>query len=96
MAHRKAGGTAKNLRDSNPKYLGVKRYAGESVGPGEIIVRQRGTKILAGRNVRIGKDHTLYAIAEGVVSFTQKRKQRFDGRIRLAKMVNVEITKHSV
>src|SRR3989344_4983751 len=53
MAHRKAGGTAKNLRDSNPKYLGVKRYAGEKVRPGEIIVRQRGTKILAGRNGRV-------------------------------------------
>ena len=89
MAHRKAGGTAKNLRDSNPKYLGVKRYAGEKVRPGEIIVRQRGTKILAGRNVRVGKDHTLYAIADGIVSFAQKRKHRFDGRVRLAKVVQV-------
>ncbi len=89
MAHRKAGGTAKNLRDSNPKYLGVKRYAGEQVAPGEIIVRQRGTKILAGKNVRIGKDHTLYAGTKGVVSFAETRKNKFDGTTRRAKIVHV-------
>lgn len=79
MAHRKAGGTAHNLRDSNPKYLGVKRYAGEKVRPGNVVVRQRGTKILAGKNVGIGKDHTLFALTEGTVSYRQVRKTRFNG-----------------
>lgn len=91
MAHRKAGGTAKNLRDSNPKYLGIKRADGEKVSPGEIIVRQRGTKILAGNNVRVGKDHTLYAALAGTVHFTEKRKQSFDGRLRNAKVVSVSL-----
>ena len=59
MAHRKAGGSAKNLRDSNPKYLGTKLYDGEKAKVGSIIVRQRGTKIMAGENVGLGNDHTL-------------------------------------
>ncbi len=59
MATKKAAGTAKNLRDSNPKYLGIKLYAGEKAGAGSIIVRQRGTRILAGKNVKMGTDHTL-------------------------------------
>ena len=62
MAHKKAGGSTRNGRDSNPKYLGVKRYGGESVVAGNIIVRQRGTKFHAGTNVRVGKDHTLFAV----------------------------------
>ncbi len=89
MAHRKAGGTAKNLRDSNPKYLGTKLYSGEIAKAGSIIVRQRGTKILAGKNVRIGRDHTLYADKEGVVSFKQTQKNNFDGRTSKRKIVNV-------
>jgi len=79
MAHRKAGGSAKNLRDSQPKYLGVKRADGQKVKIGEIIVRQRGTKIEAGQNVKVGKDHTLFAVAEGTVSFGSRKKIRFNG-----------------
>lgn len=72
MAHKKAGGSTRNGRDSNPKYLGVKRYGGESVLAGNIIVRQRGTKFHAGPNVRVGKDHTLFATADGKVKFEHK------------------------
>ena len=69
MAHKKGGGSVRNGRDSNSQRLGVKKYAGEVVIPGNIIVRQHGTKIKAGLNVDIGKDFTLFAIAEGVVKF---------------------------
>ena len=79
MSKKKAGGSSKNLRDSNPQYLGVKRADGMTVKAGEILVRQRGTKIEAGSNVRVGKDHTLFAVAPGKVSFTRKRKMRFNG-----------------
>jgi len=72
MAHKKAGGSTRNGRDSNPKYLGVKHYGGESVLAGNIIVRQRGTKFHAGVNVGVGKDHTLYALADGKVKFELK------------------------
>ena len=89
MAHKKAGGTAKNLRDSKPKYLGVKLYDGERAKAGSVLVRQRGTRILAGKNVKIGKDHTLYAVKEGVVKFSEKRKVRFDGKEKRYKIVNV-------
>jgi len=81
MAHTKAGGTAKNLRDSNPKYLGVKRADGAKVGVGEIVVRQRGTKIMPGHNIRVGKDHTLFAKVAGLVKFSRKRKTNYDGRM---------------
>lgn len=80
MATKKAGGTAKNLRDSQPKYLGVKKAAGSMVNTGQVIVRQRGTKIEAGVNVKAGKDHTLYAMKDGIVSFRDIRKTRFDGQ----------------
>lgn len=69
MAHKKAGGSTRNGRDSNAKRLGVKRYGGESVTAGNIIVRQRGTKFHAGDNVGCGKDHTLFATADGKVVF---------------------------
>jgi large subunit ribosomal protein L27 len=69
MAHKKAGGSTRNGRDSNPKYLGVKCYGGESVLAGNIIVRQRGTRFHAGPNVGVGKDHTLFALADGTVKF---------------------------
>tara|TARA_R110000868_G_scaffold410505_2_gene698761 strand:+ start:11044 stop:11313 length:270 start_codon:yes stop_codon:yes gene_type:complete len=69
MAHKKAGGSTRNGRDSNPKYLGVKRYGGQVVKAGEIIVRQRGTKMHAGKNVGLGKDHTLFAKSAGKVEF---------------------------
>jgi large subunit ribosomal protein L27 len=69
MAHKKAGGSTRNGRDSNPKYLGVKCYGGESVLAGNIIVRQRGTRFHAGENVGVGRDHTLYALSDGTVKF---------------------------
>lgn len=72
MAHKKAGGSTRNGRDSNAKRLGVKRYGGESVLAGNIIVRQRGTHFHAGANVGIGKDHTLFATADGKVIFEVK------------------------
>jgi len=89
MAHTKAGGTAHNLNDSNPKYLGVKRSDGQRVGVGEIIVRQRGTKILPGRNIGVGIDHTLFAMSEGTVRFRSKRKMDFDGRSNVRRVVDV-------
>lgn len=89
MAHTKAGGSAKNLRDSNPKYLGIKRADGAKVGVGEIIVRQRGTRIVAGRNVGIGKDHTLFALAMGTVKFRPVRKTKYDGRREVHPMAEV-------
>lgn len=89
MAHRKAGGSAKNLRDSNPKYLGTKLYAGELAKPGSIIIRQRGTVILAGKNTRLGKDHTIFAVENGKVSFGIKRKTNFNGKTVVKKVVNV-------
>jgi large subunit ribosomal protein L27 len=89
MATKKSGGTAKNLRDSNPKYLGTKLYAGETAGPGSIIIRQRGTKILAGKNVSVGKDHTLYSTTDGVVSFSTKRKTSFNGKTKRMPIVTV-------
>jgi len=72
MAHKKAGGSTRNGRDSNPKYLGVKVYGGESVEAGNIIVRQRGTQFHPGTNVGVGKDHTLFALVDGHVSFGTK------------------------
>lgn len=69
MAHKKGVGSSRNGRDSKPKMLGVKRYGGQHVLPGTIIVRQRGTKIKPGANVGLGRDHTIYAMVEGVVTF---------------------------
>ncbi len=90
MATKKAGGSAKNLTDSNPQYLGIKLYAGERASAGAIIVRQRGTKIMAGKNVGIGSDHTLYAKKEGVVKYGTKRKVNFDNTVSKKGVVNVE------
>ncbi len=89
MAHRKAGGTAKNLRDSNPKYLGTKLADGQKAQSGSVIVRQRGTKIIAGKNVSTGKDHTLFALKPGTVKFGSKRKISFNGKTKVMKVVNV-------
>ena len=75
MAHKKAGGSTRNGRDSNPKYLGVKLFGGQAVSAGNIIVRQRGTKFHPGANVGIGRDHTLFATADGIVSFQRKRDE---------------------
>jgi len=89
MAHRKAGGSAKNLTDSNPKYLGTKLYAGEKAKAGSIIIRQRGTKILPGINVGLGKDHTLFALKEGLVKYGTKRKINFNRTSSVKKIVYV-------
>ncbi len=76
MAHKKGGGSSRNGRDSNPQYLGVKRYAGEQVSTGCIIVRQRGTKFHPGVNVGLGKDHTLFAKSNGIVKFEGAQARR--------------------
>ena len=76
MATKKAGGSSRNGRDSAGRRLGVKKYGGELVKPGNILVRQRGTKFYPGENVGIGKDHTLFALKEGKVSFTKKSSGR--------------------
>ena len=89
MAHRKAQGSAKNLRDSNPQYLGTKLYAGEIAKSGGIIIRQRGTVILPGKNVGMGKDHTIFALKDGLVSFSSVRKKTFTGKIIPKKKVSV-------
>ncbi|HTE48951.1 MAG TPA: 50S ribosomal protein L27 [Candidatus Paceibacterota bacterium] len=89
MAHRKAGGTAKNLRDSNAKYLGIKLSDGQHAKSGSIIVRQRGTVIVAGTNVGLGKDHTLFALKEGTVKFGSRRKTSFNRTSAVKKVVSV-------
>jgi large subunit ribosomal protein L27 len=76
MAHKKAGGSSRNGRDSNPKMLGMKAYGGETITAGSIIMRQRGTKLHPGTNVGIGKDHTLYALVDGKVSFSVKGERQ--------------------
>ncbi len=83
MAHKKAGGSTRNGRDSNPKFLGVKRYGGQQVIAGNILVRQRGTRFHAGNNVGVGRDHTLFALADGRVVFSERGKP-------LRKFVSVE------
>jgi large subunit ribosomal protein L27 len=90
MAKTKATGSTRLGRDSQPKYLGVKLFAGQKTKSGSIIIRQRGTKFLPGKNVRKGSDDTLYAVAEGVVKFGTKKKRRFDNSQRIVKVVNVE------
>lgn len=90
MAKTKATGATKLGRDSLPKYLGVKLFGGEIAKPGSIIIRQRGTKFLPGKNVRLGRDDTLYSLKEGVVRFETKRIKRFDKSQRKAKVVSVE------
>ncbi len=89
MAHKKAAGTTKNGRDSNPKFLGVKIPDGGFAVLGSIIVRQRGSKVLAGNGVAMGKDHTLYALREGKVSFSNKRKTHFDGTTVIKKVASI-------
>ena len=76
MAHKKGASSSRNGRDSNPQYLGVKKFGGEAVVAGNIIVRQRGTKFHAGKNVGVGKDHTLFALADGNVQFGVHRDRK--------------------
>ncbi len=90
MAKTKSAGATKLGRDSLPKHLGVKLYDGQRAKTGQILIRQRGTKFLPGKNVRRGRDDTLYAVKEGIVHFLTKRKRGFDNSQRIAKVVNVE------
>ena len=90
MSKTKSKGSTNLGRDSRPKYLGVKVFGGQKVKPGMIIIRQRGTKFLPGKNVGCGKDFTLFALKEGVVKFRSLRKTKFTGNKRKAKVVNVE------
>lgn len=89
MATKKAGGSTKNGRDSNPKYLGIKVNAGERATAGAVVVRQRGTDVLPGRNIGMGTDHTLYALKEGVVSITHGRRTHFDSSAKRKKIIHV-------
>lgn len=89
MAKTKAAGATKLGRDSQPKYLGVKLFAGQKAKPGSIIIKQRGTKFLPGKNVKKGSDDTLYAIKEGTVNFITKKRRKFNNSQRLVKVVSV-------
>jgi len=89
MAHKKAGGSTHLGRDSKPKYLGTKVGDGQTITSGTILVRQRGTSIHPGKNVRKGKDDTLYSITPGVVKFTTRKRARFDGSMKATKFVSV-------
>ena len=90
MSKTKSSGSTKLGRDSKPKYLGVKLTNGQKAKTGMIIVRQRGTRFLAGKSVGVGKDHTLFALKTGVVKFKTVRKTLFSGIQRIAKVVSVE------
>lgn len=89
MATKKAGGSTRNGRDSEAKRLGVKLFEGQTAKSGSIIIRQRGTKYFPGTNVQMGRDHTLFSIVEGLVSFTEKRMVKFNGRVYRDKLVHV-------
>jgi large subunit ribosomal protein L27 len=84
MAHKKAGGSSRNGRDSNPKFLGVKKFGGEVVVAGNIIVRQRGTKWYPGKNVGLGRDHTIFALVDGNVRFNKGRNNRTFVNVEMA------------
>ena len=89
MAHKKAGGSTALGRDSQSQRLGVKLYAGEFANAGSIIVRQRGTRIRAGKNVKRGNDDTLFALVPGFVTFSQKKVRKFTGQLEKARFVSV-------
>ncbi len=89
MAHKKSAGVSKNGRDSNPKYLGMKVTPGAFAKHGAILVRQRGSDVMAGQNVSMGKDHTLFALVDGITSMTYKRKVNFDNTVSKKKVMNV-------
>ncbi|MGB9848150.1 MAG: 50S ribosomal protein L27 [Minisyncoccia bacterium] len=89
MAHTKSGGSTRLGRDSEAKRLGVKLFDGQKAKKGAIIVRQRGERIKAGKNVGVGKDYTLYALKEGIVKFSEKQKVNFDGSKKRVKVVSV-------
>lgn len=89
MSHKKAGGSTRNGRDSNAQRLGVKLFDGQVAKPGMIIVRQRGTKVHPGKNVKKGVDDTLFATAIGKVKFSDRKRIRFDGNMKMSKFVTV-------
>ncbi len=89
MAHKKSAGTTKNGRDSNPKYLGIKVTDGQTAKAGAVIIRQRGTDVLPGNGVSMGKDHTIFALVDGKVKFGTKRKTHFDNTTVVKKVVHV-------
>ena len=93
MAHKKAGGSTSLGRDSNAQRLGTKLYAGQFAKIGSILVRQRGSKIRAGQNVKQGKDDTLFALIPGMVKFSRKKIKKFNGALEWAKFANVLPTK---
>ncbi|HNY98061.1 MAG TPA: 50S ribosomal protein L27 [Candidatus Pacearchaeota archaeon] len=90
MATHKSGGSTRLGRDSNPKYLGIKAFGGEKIKVGQIIVRQRGTKFFPGKNTKIGKDDTIYALKDGKVKFVSKQSTKFDNSKRIKRIVSVE------
>ena len=90
MAHKKAGGSTALGRDSQSQRLGVKIHDGAIAKPGQIIIRQRGTKFRPGKNVKIGTDDTLYAKVSGIVNFTKKKIRKFNGKLELARIVTVK------
>ncbi len=89
MAHKKAGGSTRNGRDSNAQRLGVKKFGGEKLTAGSIIVRQRGSKMMAGDNVRLAKDFSLFATADGVVKYSEIAKRKFNGQVHKKRVVSV-------
>src|SRR3990167_11166772 len=89
MAKTKSAGSTSLGRDSRPKYFGVKLFDGQPAQPGSVIIRQRGSKFVAGKNVRQGKDYTLYSVAKGVVKFATKKIKHFDGSRRISQEGNV-------
>lgn len=89
MSHKKAGGSTRLGRDSKPQYLGTKVGDGQFVHSGAVLVRQRGTPIRPGKNVKRGKDDTLFSIIDGIVKFTKRKRTRFDGALKLARFANV-------
>lgn len=89
MAHKKAAGTTKNGRDSNPKYLGIKVNPGQNVSAGAVLVRQRGTKIIPGQNVSMGSDNTLFALVAGKLQIRSKRKTHFNGESKSKKVFDI-------
>lgn len=90
MAKTKSAGQTRLGRDSEAKRLGVKLFEGQKANPGQVIIKQRGTKFLPGKNVKKGSDDTLYALKKGIVNFTTRRKRKFDNSQRKVKVVNVE------
>jgi large subunit ribosomal protein L27 len=89
MAHKKSAGASENGRDSNPKYLGVKITEGDKAQAGSVIIRQRGTDVLPGKGVGMGKDHTIFSLISGTVKFSTKRKTHFDNKVVTKKVVSV-------